>query len=311
MQRSSNINVDVGSGSATCQMIRSHHQFLKRNKESAAFFQKRGGFTLIELLVVIAIIAILAAILLPVLGKAKMQAWRVQSGNNIRNLQIGANMYANDNNGFLLPNAPFTPAMPGGKAWVDVGSTAYEESLTQPWEGNTNMTLYTDALLAPFLSNQIGVYKSPADILPSPNGQRIRSYSMNSQMGCCYLVLDNFNEDAGALQYSKESDLKFPITPSQGFVFCEESPYTINDGLLQVDALTSKPGFPDVPAAYLGGACAFSFADGHVEIHRWWTKTLLTANGANPNLFNGNQNPDWIWFSQHAAAAVPSTSPSP
>ncbi len=64
------------------------------------------GFTLIELLVVIAIIAILAAMLLPALARAKMQAWRVKSVNNIRQLQLGAIMYANDNNGYLLPNAP-------------------------------------------------------------------------------------------------------------------------------------------------------------------------------------------------------------
>ncbi|HUA64592.1 MAG TPA: prepilin-type N-terminal cleavage/methylation domain-containing protein [Alphaproteobacteria bacterium] len=312
MQSSYIKSVKAGGGNTTCRTPCSCHQFAERDREPAALFQERGGFTLIELLVVIAIIAILAAILMPVLGKAKMQAWRVQSGNNIRNLQIGANMYANDNNGYLLPNAPFNPPnLGGGKAWVDVSSSAYEESLTEPWAGNTNLALYTDALLAPFMSDQLGVYRSPADTMPSPNGQRIRSYSMNGQMGAVYLALDNFNDDPGALQYSKESDLKFPITPSQGFVFCEESPYTINDGFIQVATLTTAPGFPDVPANYLGGACAFSFADGHVEIHRWWTKTLLTATTANPNLLNGNQNPDWIWYSQHAAGNAPSATPPP
>jgi prepilin-type N-terminal cleavage/methylation domain-containing protein len=309
MQDSSIKSVEVGRGSATCQMRGSCHRFIEIDKDPAAFFQKRGGFTLIELLVVIAIIAIIAAMLLPVLAKAKMQAWRVQSGSNVRNLQIGANMYANDNNGYLLPNAPFNPPIPGAKGWVDVSSTAYEESLTESLAGNTNLTLYTDALLAPFLSNQLGVYKSPADTMPSPNGQRIRSYSMNGQMGAVYLVLDNFNDDPGALEYSRESDLKFPITPSQGFVFCEESPYTINDGFIQVATLTTAPAVPDVPANYLGGACAFSFADGHIEIHRWWTKTLLNATSASPSLGNGNQNVDWIWLSQHAAGIAPSTSP--
>src|SRR5271170_5143543 len=89
----------------------------------------RAAFTLIELLVVIAIIAILAAMLLPALARAKMQAWRVKSVNNIKQLQLGAMMYANDNGGFLLPNAPLNPPSPGSKAWVDVSTMAYVEGL--------------------------------------------------------------------------------------------------------------------------------------------------------------------------------------
>src|SRR5579859_6180415 len=178
----------------------------------------RRGFTLIELLVVIAIIAILAAMLLPVLSHARMQGWRAQSANNVRELQIGALMYASDNNGVLLPNAPFNPVIPGSESWIDVSTPNYEEGLGNQ-VGNTNITLYTDALLAPFLTGETGVYRSPGDILPSSNGQRIRSYSMNGQMGCIY-IKGKVNYDGTAPQYSRESDLKAPITPSQGFVFC-------------------------------------------------------------------------------------------
>jgi prepilin-type N-terminal cleavage/methylation domain-containing protein len=269
---------------------------------------ERGGFTLIELLVVIAIIAILAAMLLPVLAKGKIQAWRAQSASNLRNLQTGALMYADDYNGVLLPNAPFPPPyLPNSQSWIDVSQSSYIEGAGDQ-VGNTNTALYTDGLLAPFLTGETTVYRSPGDITPSSNGQRIRSYSMNGQMGSFYLVRDNFNGDAGAVQYSRESDLKAPITPDEGFVFCEENPNTINDGYLQVSVLTSKPGFPDVPAAYLGGACAFSFGDGHAEVHQWRTGTLITAKGPWPNLINGNQNADWQWLSSHAAVPIP-TSP--
>src|ERR1700690_2725538 len=147
----------------------------------------RPAFTLIELLVVIAIIAILAALLLPALSRAKMQALRAGSVNNIKQLQMGARMYADDNNGVLLPNAPFNPPSPGAKAWIDVSTTAYEEGL-QNQMGNTNVALYTSGLLAPYLGNQIGVYRSPGDTLLSANGQRVRSYSMNGQMGCVYTI---------------------------------------------------------------------------------------------------------------------------
>lgn len=322
MQGSSIENVEASACAASQRGVKSSHARIRHvalhpfschqkterdNGEPAVFFHYYGGFTLIELLVVIAIIAILAAILMPVLSKAKMQGWRAQSGNNIRNLQLGANMYANDNNGYLLPNAPYTPSVPGAKAWIDVSTTAYEEGMGSE-EGNTNMGLYTDALLAPFMSDQLGVYKSPADTTPSANGQRIRSYSMNGQMGCCY-ILNDVTYDNPAIQYCRESDLKFPITPSQAFIFCEENPGTINDGYLEINNQLNAPAFPDVPAAYLGGACAFSFQDAHVEIHKWMTGTLVNATGHNPNLGNGNKNPDWIWFSQHAAADPPGTSP--
>ncbi len=259
------------------------------------------GFTLIELLVVIAIIAILAAMLLPALARAKMQAWRVKSANNIRQLQLGAIMYANDNNGYLLPNAPYTPPSPGSKAWIDVSTMAYIEGPGNQM-GNTNMTLYTAGLLASYLGNQLGVYKSPADTTPSLNGQRIRSYSMNAQMGGVYCKAIVNADNPGAIVYVKESDITKPV-PSNAFVFCEESPYTINDGFLEIYSQPSKAGFPDLPAAYLGGACAFSFADGHAEVHKWVTGVLATAKGANPYIPGGAlKNADWIWFSQHAAS---------
>jgi prepilin-type N-terminal cleavage/methylation domain-containing protein/prepilin-type processing-associated H-X9-DG protein len=269
------------------------------SRKNGAFRGGRCGFTLIELLVVIAIIAILAALLLPALARAKMQALRSQSVNNVKQLQLGANMYANDNSGFLLPNAPFNPPSPGAKAWIDVSTTAYEEGLGKQM-GNTNMTIYTVGLLAPYLGNQIGVYKSPADTLPSANGDRIRSYSMNGQMGCAY-TMGKINFDSPAIQYVRESDIKAP-TPSDAFVFCEESPYTINDGYLEINSQPTAAGFPDVPAAYLGGGCAFSFADGHAEPHKWVTGTIINAKSAYPYLTGGNKNADWQWFSQHAAA---------
>jgi prepilin-type N-terminal cleavage/methylation domain-containing protein len=274
---------------------------IKSTSRATAFGLKAGcpGFTLIELLVVIAIIAILAALLLPALSRAKLQSIRIKSVSNLKQLQLGARMYAEDNMDILLPNAPYNPPSPGSKAWVDVSTMNNIEGLGNQI-GNTNRAIYTSGLLAPYLANQLGVYKSPGDTLPSLNGQRIRSYSMNGQVGVKYIV-NLINYDAPALRYIKQSDIIRP-GPSDLYVFCEESPYTINDGYMQISSQPAKAGFPDVPASYLGKACAFSFADGHAEVHRWQTDVLVNAKATSPALVGGKANPDWIWFASHAAS---------
>jgi prepilin-type N-terminal cleavage/methylation domain-containing protein len=280
-------------------MLTSHTS--RRSFLSPVVRRRPPAFTLIELLVVIAIIAILAGLLLPALARAKMQAWKAQSISNIKQLQLGAQMYANDNNGFLLPNAPLGFVQSGVIPWIDVSTPTYVEGMNNEI-GNTNMALYTSGLLAPYLGNQIGIYRSPADKMPSKNGTRIRSYSMNGQMGVTTYLKLHYNPDLPALTYSKESDIIRP-SPSDAFVFCEESPYSIGDGYLEISSQASASGFPDSPAAYLGNACAFSFADGHSEAHKWTTSVLLDAMNKKQHTTTASPlNADWQWFAQHATS---------
>ncbi len=261
---------------------------------------------MIELLVVIAIIAILAAMLLPALAQAKMNAWNAACLSNLKQMQAAAVMYASDNRDYLLPNSPYTGyvnAGAPGTAWINCQNGTEDEGMGNQ-DGNTNRLPYTGALLASYLGNQIDVYRCPADRLASQNGVRLRTYSMNGQMGGVYMALGNFNDDSPAILYIKVGDIVHPA-PVDAFVFCEECMYSINDGYLEIDSHTGS--FPDVPAAYHNNSCGFSFADGHAEIHKWRTTTLFNAKGHDPQVPGGDINLDWKWFSRHAAADPDST----
>jgi prepilin-type processing-associated H-X9-DG protein len=229
-----------------------------------------------------------------------MKAYATQCRSNLKQIQLGALMYKEDSNGYLLPNAPSNWGLPAGaKSWVDANSVEGWGAL----DGNTNRSLYTSALLAPYVVNQLGVYKCPADNIPSANGPRVRSYSMNGQMGAVYIT--DHNLDVGARQYVKETDLLRPV-PSEAWIFADENPDSLQDGYLEVDSISG--GFPDIPAAYLGGACGFSFADGHVEIHKWMTSVLTSIVVVppkvvhSPSVSGGTQNVDWMWYAQRSAA---------
>ncbi len=249
---------------------------------------------MIELLVVIAIIAILAALLLPALGRAKMKAEAVGCVSNLKQLQIGWAMYKDDHLETLIPNAP--SGWPPWQTWCS-GTTVGWGNVN----ANTNRLPYLQSLMAPYMANQIGVYRCPGDKIPSFNGQRLRSYAMNSQMGSIYSGELTKGYNPGWKVYQKMTDVILP-TPADAFVFAGEHAGSINDGYLQIRSNT--PQFPDVPGSYHGRSEGISFADGHVSLHRWQTDALLVPVVYTVRVSYINvaaDNADWIWVRDHAS----------
>ncbi|MDB6020994.1 MAG: hypothetical protein JWQ04_851 [Pedosphaera sp.] len=268
------------------------------------------GFTLIELLVVIAIIAMLAGLLLPALQQAKFRAQAVACLSNLKQLQIGWQMYANDFNDILLPNAP--SAKNRGPTTTNYAETiAWCGNAEEGWDAldaNTNTAYLTRSLLSPYLANQIRVYKCPGDNVLSANGQRLRSYSMNcqvgqyllAQMGPGYVV----NNNPGYRVFNQMNDLSC-LSPAMAWIFNDEHPGSIDDGFLKV-SMTSGD-FPDLPGSSHGGACGFSFGDSHVELRKWLTGQVNVAVVRNISLHNveaGMNNPDYLWFTRRSTCLL-------
>ena len=177
-------------------------------------------------------------------------------------------MYADDYEDTMCPNAP--AGAPPNAVWV---ASTYMNWTTSA--ANNNTAFLDNALLAPYCEKVTKIYKCPSDRERAQNGDRLRSFSMNSQMGASGGINPGPpptpytppNYSAGWKQFKKTTELT-DLKPSDGWIFTEEHPDSINDGFLQM-SLNSVNTFVDVPGANHGGSGTFSFADGHVEGRRW------------------------------------------
>ena len=207
---------------------------LHRGTESSAF-------TLIELLVVIAIIAILSALLLPALSRARAEAVAITCVSNLKQFSLAWQMYAHDSADKIPPNQCCdTKPNPVFDTWV----RGWLDITRLDWPDNGNADYLRTSLIASYLRQSVGIWRCPAD--PSQaqlNGQmlqRVRSYSMN------YYLNDPDGVPNDPWKHILRTGDMVNPSPSQTFVFIDEREDSIDDSVFGVDMFKRSRSPPGV-----------------------------------------------------------------
>ena len=291
----------------------------------------KRAFTLIELLVVIAIIGILAAMLLPVLSKAKSRAQGVSCLSNGKQMMFAMMLYIDENNDLFPPNPDDGNIVPGHN-WCpgQAGKGGPEEFNSDVLKDPAR------SLLANYIHGEVSLFKCPSDRRQGPyqgpndayRGRTVpsaRTFSMSQSVGTICPGYDAGTGHSGAptlpvngpwldnspqqhrrdspwRTYGKLSSIAAP-GPAMLWVLVDEDENGLNDAAFAFGM--EKPGWLDYPGIYHNFGCGFAFADGHSESHRWLDATTHYLQG---DVGTGPTDPatwrDWQWVRARTSANI-------
>jgi len=240
------------------------------------------GFTLIELLVVIAIIAILAALLLPALAKAKAKGQAIRCLSNFKQLELCYQMYIGENNDTLPLNFVNNPLQNWILGLVHTDTTTANIQLGVLYQYN----------------KQAAIYACPANTATVPGTQvpLTRTCSIEFSMGgnSAASALGPWTISRGGVTFNSYSKGLQVKRPAEKFVFCEEAETSLNDGEWGMYPLTGPtktvmPIWWNVASTRHSSGCNFSFLDGHAEYYKWHGSVLPAhQTDASPNAIGQN-----------------------
>ena len=233
---------------------------------------RRPGFTLIELLVVIAIIAILAAMLLPALSRAKLKATGAACLSNEKQLALAWVMYTTDNQERLVnfletlngkKEVPWRYAPPPVLPTIPAGTAA-----------ETRLQLFTEA---GYRQGALFNYGPNAGIIHCPGDTRRTLKIGNGYTYCSVSPVGTLNGETPAVYKTTQ------ITrPSEKYLWVEENDprgenlgsWIMNQTGTEINGFAGS-SWIDSPAAFHGTSSSFNFADGHATMHKWIDSATL------------------------------------